>query len=84
MIMRLKENVAVSESGFVFDPNTGDSYTLNHLGKEILTMLKSNKSDKEIAEEIVERYDVDQAVFEQNYYDFLTMLSHYNLLKENI
>lgn len=80
--MRLKKNIAVSESGFVFDPNNGDSYTLNHLAKEIFELLKNNKSDKEIAQEITSKYDVEEAVFEQNYFDFLAMLSHYNLLND--
>jgi len=80
--MRLKENIAVSESGFIFDPNNGDSYTLNHIAREILEMLKNNKSDIEIASEITSKYDVDESVFEQNYFDFLAMLNHFNLLNE--
>ena len=35
-MMRLKKNIAVSDSGFVFNPTTGDSYSLNPVGKEIL------------------------------------------------
>ena len=81
--MRLKANIAVSESGFIFDPNSGDSFTLNQVAREILDMLKKNKSDAEISNKIIDKYDVDEVVFEQNYYDFLAMLSHFNLLKEN-
>jgi len=80
--MRLKENIAISESGFIFDPNSGDSFTLNTLAKEILALLKQEKTDNEIAGVITEKYDVDGAVFEQNYYDFLAMLRHYNLMHE--
>jgi hypothetical protein len=40
--MRLKKNIAVSESGFVFDPNTGDSFSLNKIGLEIVESLKQN------------------------------------------
>ena len=80
--MRLKSNIAVSESGFIFDPNSGDSYTLNQLAKEILEMLKKDKNDNEISKEITDKYDVDEVVFEQNYFDFLAMLSHHNLLND--
>jgi len=38
--MKLKNNIAISETGFVFDPNSGDSYSLNTIGKEILEMVK--------------------------------------------
>lgn len=80
--MRLKENIAVSESGFIFDPNSGDSFTLNTVAKEILALLKQDKSDSEIATEITTKYDVEEAVFEQNYFDFLAMLNYHNLLHE--
>jgi PqqD family protein of HPr-rel-A system len=77
--MKLKNEIAVSDSGFVFDPTTGDSYNLNSTGIEILKMIKEGKSEQEIIKEFTERYDVDEATFEQNFYDFLRMLSHYNL-----
>lgn len=80
--MRLKDNIAISESGFIFDPNSGDSFTLNALAKEILAFLKNEKTDSEITNAITQKYDVDEAVFEQNYYDFLAMLRHYNLMHD--
>ena len=80
--MKLKSNIAISDSGFIFDPVSGDSYTLNPIGKEILSLLKENKSDKEISEVVLEKYDVDDSIFEQNYYDFIGMLSHFDLLEE--
>jgi PqqD family protein of HPr-rel-A system len=77
--MKLKSNIAVSDSGFVFDPTTGDSYNLNHTGIELLQMIKQGKSEQEIIREFSEKYDVDETTFEQNFYDFMRMLSHYNL-----
>ncbi|MBN1252462.1 MAG: PqqD family protein [Bacteroidales bacterium] len=80
--MKLKSNIAISDSGFIFDPVSGDSYTLNPIGKEILSLLKGNKSDKEISDFIFEKYDIEESIFEKNYYDFIGMLSHHNLLEE--
>ena len=80
--MKLKSNIAISDSGFIFDPVSGDSFTLNPIGKEILSLLKENKSDKNISEFILEKYDVEDSIFEQNYYDFIGMLSHFSLLEE--
>ena len=31
--MLLKENIALSENGFVFNPSNGDSFTMNNTGK---------------------------------------------------
>ena len=80
--MKLKSNIAISDSGFIFDPVSGDSYTLNPIGKEILSLIKEDKSDKEILDFVLGRYDIEDSIFEQNYYDFVGMLGHYNLLEE--
>ncbi len=80
--MKIKSNIAVSDNGFVFDPNTGDSYNLNVTAAKILQMLKSGKTEKEIIKYFVEKYDVDETTFEQNFYDFIGMLNHYNLVEE--
>ncbi len=77
--MRIKSDIAVSDTGFLFDPTTGDSYNLNQTGVEIIQMIKDGKSEKEIIKAFTEKYDVDEITFEQNLYDFLRMLSHFNL-----
>jgi hypothetical protein len=40
--------LAVSESGFIFDPVTGHSYTANATGLRILELLKTGKEPDEI------------------------------------
>jgi hypothetical protein len=78
--MKLKKNIAISETGFVFDPNSGDSFTLNNIGKEILEQFQSGKSKTDISYVILNKYDVDEYTFERNYEDFIGMLNHHNLL----
>lgn len=78
--MRLRKNVAVSESGFVFDPHTGESFSVNETGKDILELLKQGKTDDEIMARFQAEYDVDKYVFEKNYFDFLNTLAAMNLL----
>jgi len=82
--MKIRSNIAVSDNGFVFDPNTGDSYNLNNTAAEILQLLKSGKAETEIIKVFAEKYDVDETTFEQNLYDFLGMLKHYNLVEEKV
>jgi len=43
MIMKLKRNIAVGESGFLFDLTGGESYSLNQQGLEIINMLKEKR-----------------------------------------
>jgi len=81
--MRLKKNIAISESGFVFDPNSGESFSLNRIGLEIVEMLKQGKTEKEIQPRLLEKYDIDSTSLDKYYYDFLAMLKHYQLIDEN-
>lgn len=78
--MKIKENIAISDSGFVFDPSTGESFTFNPSGLEIFLLLKEEKSLKEIIEIITDKYDIEEESFERFYYDFLSMLKQYQLI----
>lgn len=78
--MKLKKNIAISETGFVFDPNSGDSFTLNSIGKEILEQFQAGNSKTDISYSILNKYDIDEYTFERNYEDFIGMLNHFNLL----
>ena len=78
--MKLKKNIATSETGFIFNPGTGDSFSVNSTGAEILNMLKDNKTQQEIFEDISLRYDVDKSQFEKDLDDFISLLTEYNLV----
>ena len=80
--MKLKRNIAVSESGFLFDPTGGESYSLNEQGLEILNLLKERKSNEEITEYMTETYDIAPDDFEKYYFDFIGMLRQFKLLED--
>ena len=80
--MKIKKNIAVSETGFVFDPVTGDSFSLNDTGKEIFELLKSNKTPSEITKHITGGYNIDEPTFERYFYDFVEILKFYHLLED--
>jgi hypothetical protein len=77
--MKIKRNIALSDSGFVFDPSTGDSFSTNPIGLEIIKALKEGKTAEEIKAHVVKNYMTDEAAFEKDYYDFTNMLSKLNL-----
>ena len=80
--MKIKKNIAVSESGFVFDPSTGESFSLNQVGLELVELLKQGKGFDTIKKEVLEKYDVDEISFEKYYYDFINSLNQNQLLED--
>jgi hypothetical protein len=80
--MKLKKNIASSENGFVFNPTTGDSFSLNTLGSVILLSMKDNKSSAEIKDDILKLYDVEKNQLEKDWDDFMAQLRDNNLLEQ--
>lgn len=80
--MLIKGNIALSENGFVFNPFTGDSFTLNNTGKEVLILIKEGKNIDQITELMSEKYDVDRITLERYLADFMNDLSVNNLMEE--
>jgi len=78
--MKLKRNIAISENGFLFNPETGDSFLLNPIAKEILSFLKEGNDVAEVKQLLFDRYEVDLVTLEKNLEDFLEMLQHNELL----
>lgn len=81
--MKIKKNVAISDSGFIFNPSTGDSYSTNPIGIEIIQMLKDGKSVDEIKGYVNNAYQTDSTSIEKDLYDFVTMLDKYKLTEQD-
>lgn len=78
--MRIKKNIAVSESGFLFNPSTGDSFSVNPVGQDVIKLMKEDKSDEEIIAEIIKMYMVDKNTVEKDLYDFKNVLESFKLI----
>ena len=81
MDIKVKKNIAISESGFIFDPTSGDSYLVNEIGLEIIKFLKEETHLDEIKNSMIEKYDIDSQSFEKYYLDFIQMLKGFNLME---
>ena len=79
--MQIKKNIATSESGFIFNPSTGDSFTANPIATEVIQQLKGGESLNSIKKSILERYDVEAGQLERDLDDFLAQLRDGNLLE---
>ena len=79
--MRLKKNIATSEEGFIFNPGTGDSFSTNEIGTDIISLLKDEETHQIIIDTICSKYDVDQNQFEKDLDDYLSQLKDYTILE---
>jgi hypothetical protein len=77
--MKIKPSVALNDNGFLFDPSTGESFTTNTVGKEIIFMMKQRLDSVQIRSAILDKYEVDEWTLEKNLIDFYSMLQHFNL-----
>ena len=80
--MNIRKNIAISDTGFLFNPSTGDSYSVNPIGMEIVRLMKQSKDVEEIKQTIMKEYVCDEATFEKDYYDFTMVLRNYKLLED--
>ena len=81
--MKIKKNIAISDSGFIFNPDTGESFTANPIGLEILDMLKEGKEFNAVRKQLLDKYKSDNDTVEKDYHDFINMLSQFNLIEHD-
>lgn len=74
------QQLAINKEGFVFDPATGDSYSVNSVGLTILELLVAGMTAEEIAGEIAARYDVTREEVARDVDDFIDHLRVYRLV----
>lgn len=78
---RLKE-LAISANGFVFDPHSGGTFTLNASGQAILKGLRDGLTPDQIAEQLrVSFDDVTESVV-SDVHTFLSDLARLGLLSQ--
>ncbi len=82
--MKLKKNIAISDSGFIFNPDTGESFTANPIGLEVLEMLKKGLDFEAVRKKILEKYKSDKDTVEKDYHDFISLLSQFNLIEHDV
>lgn len=78
--MKVRKNIAISENGFIFNPLTGDSFSVNETGVFILQKLKEEETIEAILQSLMDEYELDAHTAEKDLNDFLTMLKSYQLI----
>jgi len=76
----IKSTVAISESGIIYNPNTGESFHTNEVGRLIVRLMKNGYGFDEIKNALMEEFDVDESACEVDIYDFISELKAHNLI----
>ncbi|MBI9030874.1 PqqD family protein [bacterium] len=74
-------DLAINQSGFIFDPATGYSYNANETAVLIIDQLIEGKEVEQIVEQLIIEFEVakDEALSDVEY--FLRVLENYNLVE---
>jgi hypothetical protein len=75
------ESLAVSDSGFLFLASTGETFTLNAIGKEIFKQLQNGDDLPTIRSKILSEFDVEGTTLERDLDDFVTQLKLFKLIR---
>lgn len=81
--MKVKNNIAVSDNGFVFNPASGESFTVNPVGLIILNLMRKGLEHNEITSSLKDQFHVDAATAERDYFDFVEMMRQYRLMQHD-
>jgi len=81
--MKITEEIKISDNGFVFNSNTGDSFNLNPFGLELIKQIKESKDFDSIRLKMLEKFDVDDITFEKDFYEFCALLKHHQIIVQD-
>jgi hypothetical protein len=78
--MNTIDQLILDENNILFYPMMGNSYQLNSVGNDVITLLKQHKSKDEIIEELALKYEVQKSELFIDVSDFLSKLKIYGLV----
>jgi hypothetical protein len=71
--------LALSDEGFVFDPQTGDSFQVSETGIVVIRELKAGRGEEEIASRLTELFEVPLEEAQRDCADFRARLKQFGL-----
>ena len=78
--MKIVDQLILDENNIAFYPMMGNSYQLNDISKDIITMMKLQKSKDEIIKELLEKYDVSYDEIFIDVSDLFSKMKIYGLI----
>jgi len=74
------KDLAISESGFVFDPVTGATFTVNATGLAILQALRAGKERREVQAELDASFETRGQDVGADVDEFILLLERHDIL----
>lgn len=71
------QRLAISESGFVFDPASGHNFTVNETGLVILRLLQKDNQLAPLLDNLSNEYDIPRRELERDVLEFAGLLRDY-------
>lgn len=81
--MVINKSIAISETGLIFNPVTGETFVVNQMGMEIIDMLKKNSTIKDIQKQLSKRYTIGNEEIEKDLKSFIDFMKRYHIIEEN-
>lgn len=78
--MEKYENLALSESGFLFDAANGSTYTLNRTGTLVLRAIMAGSGEETIVDDIVARFDIAEETARRDITQFTRQLAELHVI----
>ncbi|NPB05095.1 MAG: PqqD family protein [Aquificae bacterium] len=79
--MEKLRRLALNEEGFIFDPETGNSFVTNQTGLFIIKKLREGLSEEEVVKALLEEFEVDEETARRDFYDFVEQLRILGILE---
>lgn len=73
--------LAVNEEGFVFDPQTGESFTVNPSARLIIKALAAGREQSRIADELEQHFAIRHSEAQSDVRDFIEQLRACRLIE---
>lgn len=71
------KRLALNDSGFVFDPMSGQSFTVNPCGLDLLKLMQKQADVTLIEQQILQEFAVSADVLERDFLEFSEQLRRY-------
>lgn len=79
--MKLTSEITLSNSGFLFDHETGMTYTLNETGQYIFRGLQDGKDMDEILQGMLDEFEINESTARNDLDDYFRQLKDLGIVE---
>jgi hypothetical protein len=80
MKYKLNDNVAINDSGVLFNIQSGDSFLINDFGRIILDQIRKDLSLEELKDFVLLNYEVEKETMEEQLEEFIAYMLRQQLI----